>query len=215
MGDRKQKLSHEAKLTREEVVSLFEDLLAGLRSGAITLNHSKPGSEPGKTDAPGEALTLQPSDTLELELEAKVKGLRESLSVELSWKRPKPKKVERAPTLRIGDAEDEGSDPQPIEAKAPANTSASLLRRRAPEPAPAPKATVEAPAPEASAPAEAPELAPQDLLRLSKERLYALAQALGVPGRSSLPKVALARTLLDHPGLPERLDADDYARIEG
>lgn len=208
MGDRKQKLSHEAKLTREEVVSLFEDLLAGLRSGAITLNHSKPGKpgKPGKADAPGEALTLQPSDTLELELEAKVKGLRESLSVELSWKRPKPKKVERAPTLRIGDAEDEGRDPQPIEAKAPTNTSASLLRRRAPEPAPTP-------APEDAA--EAPELAPQDLLRLSKERLYALAQALGVPGRSSLPKVALARTLLDHPGLPELLDADDYARIEG
>ena len=67
---------------------------------------------------------------------AAVKGLRESLSVELSWKRPKPKKVERAPTLRIGDAEDEGRDPQPIEAKAPTNTSASLLRRRAPEPAP-------------------------------------------------------------------------------
>lgn len=214
MGDRKQKLSHEAKLAREEVVSLFEDLLAGLRSGAITLNHSKPGKpgKPGKPDAPGEALTLQPSDTLELELEAKVKGLRESLSVELSWKRPKPKKVERAPTLRIGDAEDEGRDPQPIEAKAPTNTSASLLRRRAPEPAPAPEEAAEAPAPE---PAEAPELAPQDLLRLSKERLYALAQALEVPGRSGLPKVALARTLLDHPGLPERLDADDYARIEG
>jgi amphi-Trp domain-containing protein len=155
--DHKQKFELETDLGHAGLVTLLEDLLAGIRSGELLLEHG------------AQSVSLSPSGQFRVEIEAKHKPGRESLCIELGWELP-------APTLRVGAV----SDPPSI-----------AVRRR---PVVAPPMQVE--------------ITAEGLARLPKERLYALAKALGLDGRSQLPKSTLARVLSERDVRPY-LDDDD------
>jgi amphi-Trp domain-containing protein len=157
--DSKQKFSHETKLDGEGLINLLESLLAGIRSGELSLEHGE------------QALRLRPSDAITVEIQAKHKPGRESLRLDLEWQL---EPVE--PVLHIGPV----PDPAPIEARRRGVVALRQARRS-----------------EVEAPPEAGELdlGAEALARLPKERLYALAQAVELDGRSQLHKSALARAL--------------------
>jgi amphi-Trp domain-containing protein len=94
--DSKRKFTHETELDAGALVKLLEDLLAGIRSGELALEHGP------------NALTLRPSGTIEVAIRAKQKPGRERLRLDLEWA---PEVVE--PVLRLGPV----ADPAPIEAR--------------------------------------------------------------------------------------------------
>lgn len=69
----KDKLKLKNVMTRDELVSYLESILAGLRQGALILdNEERP-------------LILRPSDSIEAEFEIKQKSDKEKLEFKLSW----------------------------------------------------------------------------------------------------------------------------------
>ena len=115
-SDHKQSFSHATELEAAGLVSLLEDLLAGIRSGELALEHGR------------ESLRLRPQGTIAVELRAKHKPGRESLRLELEWE---PEIVE--PVLKVGPV----PDPAPIEARRRSVVAMRQARRSeaAPEPA--------------------------------------------------------------------------------
>jgi amphi-Trp domain-containing protein len=205
MSKRKHKLVHESELDVDEVVDLLEDLLAGLRRGELELEQS--GDE-------GESLTLSPSGTLAVELAAKRKGERESLALELKWRRPRAPR----PSLRISPVR----DPEPIASSSGRKSAALRLRRREPsspeahaggEPAPTRDPATGGlrldPEPECQHSAR---LDAELLRALPKQRLYDFARAVDLDGRSQLPKVSLARSLSSH-DLRPHLEREDLRTL--
>ena len=180
--DHKQSFSHATELEVAGLVSLLEDLLAGIRGGELALEHGR------------ESVRLRPQGMIGVEIRAKHKPGRESLRLELEWE---PEVIE--PVLRIGPV----SDPAPIEARRRGVIALRQARRSEAEPAAelageaslAPSVLLEPPDADA-------------LVCLPKERLYALAKAVELGGRSQLHKTALARALAEH-DLRPHLDADD------
>src|SRR5687767_3766824 len=81
--DHKQKFAHETELAHAGLVTLLEDLLAGIRSGELLLEHG------------AQSVSLSPSGQFKIGIEAKHKPGRESLCIELGWELPEP-------TLRVG-----------------------------------------------------------------------------------------------------------------
>ena len=71
MGKDKIKLKN--VMTRDELASYLEAVLAGLRQGALIL------------DSEERPLILRPSDSIEAELEIKQKSDKEKLEFKLSW----------------------------------------------------------------------------------------------------------------------------------
>lgn len=180
--DSKQKFTHETELEASALVKLLEDLVAGIRSGELALEH---GSN---------AVTLRPSGMVEVAIRAKRKPGRESLRLELEWE---PEVV--APVLRLGPV----ADPAPIEARRRGIVAMRKVRRPA-ENENEDKDEID----------ELPEveITPEGLARLPKERLYALAQAVELDGRSQLHKNALCRALCER-DLRPHLEAEDLRSI--
>ncbi len=172
MSDRKQKFAHETELEPAAVITLLEELVAGLRSGELSLTHGE------------QAIALRLDGPVEVALAAKRKPGRESLRLELEWS---PRKLE--PVLEIGPAR----DPAPLEAR---RRGVVALREARLPAGPPPAPNIEHP------------LDPKILVKLPKERLYALAKAIELDGRSQLHKSALARALAEH-DLRPHLDAED------
>lgn len=179
MGDQKQKFSHETELEVDALEGLLENLLAGVRSGELALEHGQ------------RSLTLRPHGPIAVAIEARHKPGRELLRLELEWK---PETVE--PVLRVGPAR----QPTPIEARRRAVVALREARRGEGD---ADQDSDAAP----QAPVEGP-LDADALAQLPKERLYALAQTVELPGRSQLHKTALARALAKH-DLRPHLQAED------
>jgi amphi-Trp domain-containing protein len=163
--DHKQKFALETALGHAGLVTLLEDLLAGIRSGELLLEHG------------AQSVSLSPSGQFRVEIAAKHKPGRESLSLELDWDLPEP-------TLRVGPV----ADPAPIGVR---RRSVVALRQ-------ARRSDVEAeavdPAAEAASMSEI-EITAEGLARLSKERLHALAKAVELDARSYRTKAALAQAL--------------------
>jgi amphi-Trp domain-containing protein len=176
--DHKQKFELETDLGHAGLVTVLEDLLAGIRSGELLLEHG------------AQSVSLSPSGQFRVEIEAKHKPGRESLCIELGWELP-------APTLRVGAV----SDPPSIAVRRRPVVALRHARHRDVE------ADVAEPATEAAPPMQV-EITAEGLARLPKERLYALAKALGLDGRSQLPKSTLARVLSERDVRPY-LDDDD------
>ena len=137
-----------------------------------------------------DALTLRPSRSIDVSIRAKRKPGRERLRLELEWT---PEVV--APVLRLGPV----ADPSPIEAR----RRGLVAMRKARRPVDVDVQIEELPE---------VEITPEGLARLPKERLYALAQAVELDGRSQLPKNALCRALCER-DLRPHLDADDLRLI--
>jgi amphi-Trp domain-containing protein len=89
--DHKQKFVHETELAHAGLVTLLEDLLAGIRSGELLLEHGT------------QSVSLSPSGRFKVEIAAKHKPGRESLCLELGWELPEP-------TLRVGSVRPHPSD---------------------------------------------------------------------------------------------------------
>jgi amphi-Trp domain-containing protein len=173
--DHKQSFSYATELEPSALVSLLEDLLAGIRSGELSLEHGR------------ECLRLRPEGPIALTLRAKHKPGRESLRLELEWE---PEIV--APVLKVG--------PVPEVASIVVRRKAVIAPLQAPRREPEPELELEIDA--------------EALSGLPKERLYALAKAVELGGRSQLSKTALARALADH-DLRPHLDADELRLFTG
>jgi amphi-Trp domain-containing protein len=184
--DHKQKFTHAAELDHAELVSLLEDLLAGVRSGELALERGH------------ESMRLRPQGPIAVDLRARHKHGRESLRVELEWDA-----VVVEPVLRVGPA----PEPAPIEARRRGVVALRTARRSEVE------STNDAVEP-SSAPAEPVEVDAVALARLPKERLYALAKAVELDGRSQLHKTALARALAEC-DLEPHLRDEDHELLRG
>jgi amphi-Trp domain-containing protein len=169
--DHKQKFALETALGHAGLVTLLEDLLAGIRSGELLLEHG------------AQSVSLSPSGQFRVEIAAKHKPGRESLSLELDWDLPEP-------TLRVGPV----ADPAPIGVR---RRSVVALRQ-------ARRSDVEA---EAASMSEI-EITAEGLARLSKERLSALAKAVELDARSYRTKAALAHALSEHDIRPHLVAED-------
>lgn len=64
--------------TRAQCIAQIEALLAGLRAGHVTLTHAD------------RTLTLTPADALQFTLEARDKGEKQGLTLELRWRNDQP-----------------------------------------------------------------------------------------------------------------------------
>jgi len=71
--DKKVKIGYEAAMPRDEAVSYFESLVAGLRSGHLEFRQDD------------QILVLAPPDQLEIEVSAQQKGDKGKVSFEISW----------------------------------------------------------------------------------------------------------------------------------
>jgi amphi-Trp domain-containing protein len=176
--DQKQKFAHETELAHAGLVTLLEDLLAGIRSGELLLEHGT------------QSVSLSPSGQFKIGIEAKHKPGRESLCIELGWELP-------TPTLRVGAV----ADPPSIGVRRRPVVALRQARRNEVEAEAGDSATEAGPAVEV-------EITAEGLARLPKERLLALAKAVGLDGRSQLPKSSLARALSEHDVRPHLDDED-------
>lgn len=96
----KDKYKSKSLMTRDELTTYLEALLAGLRHGTLILdNEERP-------------LVLRPSDTIEAEVEIKQKGDKEKVELKLSWiPGPMQPMTQFAPTLSASShAVDESDD---------------------------------------------------------------------------------------------------------
>jgi len=86
MGDKnKKKLTFiEGEMQREEAVKSLEAVVAGLASGSLELREGD------------DQITLCPEDVLFMEMKAKQSGSKESLELELKWRKPAAKGKEPA-----------------------------------------------------------------------------------------------------------------------
>lgn len=141
---KRSKLEHDGDFRREAVAELLDQLSAGLRSGTLDLAVG------------GEHLSLEPAECVRLELRAKRKSERQSISLELDWI-SEPRLVIESAVVSVTASADEPVEPE-----------LATLRLNA-----------------------------ELLAALDKQRLYRLAQAVGVEGRSQLSKTALARAVAE------------------
>lgn len=74
MEKEKCKLEIEQYVETKEAIKYLEDLVKGLKSGTIVIQHGE------------ESVTLTPPDMIELEVEAKQKKDKSKFVLELSWK---------------------------------------------------------------------------------------------------------------------------------
>lgn len=74
MEKEKCKVEIEQYVETKEAIKYLEDLVKGLKSGTIVIQHGE------------ESVTLTPPDMVELELEAKQKKDKSKFVLELSWK---------------------------------------------------------------------------------------------------------------------------------
>ena len=168
MGDRKRKFSHAEELDAAAALTVLEGLVEGLRCGELRLEHGEQG------------LILRPEGAISMAIEARHKPERESLTLSFTWQ-----PAAHEPVFRIG----AGPEARAASRSAPAQTE--------PE-APKPERGPEPPAAWAEAPDEPLEVDEVALASLPRDRLYALAKAVALEGRSQLPKRALARALVDY-----------------
>ena len=73
-SDKKTKVSFDATMEREEAVSYFEAIVAGLKSGTIQFRQGE------------ESLTLDVGDHVAVEVKAQRKGEKGKVTFELSWR---------------------------------------------------------------------------------------------------------------------------------
>lgn len=73
-SDKKTKVSFDASMGREEAVSYFEAIVAGLKSGTIQFRQGE------------ESLTLDVGDQVGVAVKAQRKGEKGKVSFELSWR---------------------------------------------------------------------------------------------------------------------------------
>lgn len=73
---KKDKITQHQKAKREEVTGYLEDLVKSLRNGKIVVEQN------------GHFIALTLPETLEIELEARQKKEKGSISIEISWKEP-------------------------------------------------------------------------------------------------------------------------------
>ena len=85
MSHDKQKLEYEVKTTLATCVEQLEELVLGLKSGRLVLENRT------------EALQLHPATVVSLRVKARQKGAKESIDIELDWK--------REPRVNVGGAE--------------------------------------------------------------------------------------------------------------
>ena len=71
-------------MTLDKVLTYLEELAASVRAGSI------------RVDSGGEAVVLQPADTVTLEVKAKTKKNKQSFRLELSWEANKLEIGERS-----------------------------------------------------------------------------------------------------------------------
>lgn len=84
----KDKYKSKSLMTRDELTTYLEALLAGLRHGTLILDNDE------------RPLVLRPSDTIEAEVEIKQKGDKEKVELKLSWAPgPMQPMTQFAPTL--------------------------------------------------------------------------------------------------------------------
>jgi len=77
-SDKKTKVSFDATMGREEAVSYFEAIVAGLRSGTIQFRQGE------------ESLTLDVGDQVAVAVKAQRKGEKGKVTFELSWREGGP-----------------------------------------------------------------------------------------------------------------------------
>ena len=75
MSHDKNKLEFELQTTLDDCIGQLEQLVRGLKSGQVLLEKR------------AEALQLQPSSVVSFALKARQKGSKESIEIELAWRR--------------------------------------------------------------------------------------------------------------------------------
>lgn len=70
------------KMELSKVITCLEDLLAGLKTGTMCIQHGD------------DLVTLRPEKCVELEIEAVIKKGKEKFSLELNWSNEKEKETE-------------------------------------------------------------------------------------------------------------------------
>ena len=88
MSNDKQKLEYSSKTTLAGCIEHLEQLLGGLRARHVTLRNRT------------EAIDLRPASIVSLDMKARQKGHRESIELELAWRREEGL-GHREPALRI------------------------------------------------------------------------------------------------------------------
>ena len=73
MSDKKGAVSFVGSMSREQVLDYLQDLAAGAREGAITIEHGE------------EQLVLHPAEEVELAVKIRAKKDKRSLRFELCW----------------------------------------------------------------------------------------------------------------------------------
>jgi amphi-Trp domain-containing protein len=103
MGDDKNKLEYEIQTTLEDGIAKLESLINGLKKREVILRNRT------------EAVDLHPPSVISMAVKAKQKGSKETIEIELAWKRDS-RLTEDADRLQIGGSEagssrrgDEGS----------------------------------------------------------------------------------------------------------
>jgi amphi-Trp domain-containing protein len=74
MGDEKKKLEYEIQTTLDDCIIKLKELVSGLEKREVVLQNRADGVE------------LHPTPVVTLSVEAKQKGDKESLSIEIAWK---------------------------------------------------------------------------------------------------------------------------------
>ena len=93
---KKDKITQHQKAKREEVTGYLEDLVKSLRNGKIVVEQN------------GHFIALTLPETLEIELEARQKKEKGSISIEISWKEPET--ASEPAKIRISSEEPENAE---------------------------------------------------------------------------------------------------------
>jgi amphi-Trp domain-containing protein len=78
MSSEKSEVKFEATMGAEEAIAYFEQIIASLKRGSVTINQG------------GKTLTLNPTQTMKVEVEAERKKDKEEIKVEMKWKTKVP-----------------------------------------------------------------------------------------------------------------------------
>jgi len=93
---KKEKITQHQKAKREEVTGYLEDLVNSMRSGKIVVEQN------------GHFVALTLPESLEIELEARQKKEKGSISIEISWKEPET--VSEPAGIRISSEEPKNAE---------------------------------------------------------------------------------------------------------
>jgi amphi-Trp domain-containing protein len=78
MSSEKSEVKFESTMGAEEAIAYFEQIIASLKRGSVTINQG------------GKTLTLNPTQTMKVEVEAERKKDKEEIKVEMKWKTKVP-----------------------------------------------------------------------------------------------------------------------------